>query len=286
MAGRCRARDERPRLRRVRLNSDRDPDVLHALGRMKFLRTHDLRRLAFGSREGCARRMAKLFAAGLVHCHVPALNGPNVYSLSEQGKRLLVDRGEAEPSELRTARSLGRTNMEHLVALTAFRLSIALACKNTPGITLGCFRAEWDLKVGGPPERGQYVPDAMFTLESENGPEVCFAVEVDLGGEAPRYVAERKVRPILAAGAGGTVYGFSRPRLIILGRGDRRLVNVARAVRERGGDTVALIGDLRRVNERNVLGAAFATPRDLVLQDERGEPLRFPRRLLEGVPTR
>src|SRR3989442_7959764 len=70
--------------------TDRDLWILEALGRMRFLTTKQLARLAFGSSNLAAnKRMRRLLNSGLVRAWVRDLARDNIYGLTEIGARLL-----------------------------------------------------------------------------------------------------------------------------------------------------------------------------------------------------
>src|SRR3989442_6311755 len=70
--------------------TDRDLWMLEALGRMRFLTTSQLARLAFGkSRPAANKRLRQLLNSGLVRTWMRDLARDNIYGLTEIGARLL-----------------------------------------------------------------------------------------------------------------------------------------------------------------------------------------------------
>src|SRR5713226_4851410 len=94
MTLRTRRTERRREPRRLRLTR-RDPWILEALGKMRFLTTTQLARLAFqGSRWATNKRLRKLLDRGLVGVWVRNLAQENVYSLDRAGLRLLTEQDE------------------------------------------------------------------------------------------------------------------------------------------------------------------------------------------------
>lgn len=84
--------------REIKLSvTDRDIELLLALGTCGVLRTRDLVRLFFGSRATANDRLRKLYCAGLIDCHVRDLAGDNYYTLTERGRDLVVDHRDVTP---------------------------------------------------------------------------------------------------------------------------------------------------------------------------------------------
>ncbi len=77
--------------------TERDIDILHALGTCGVLRTRDLVRLFFGSRATANDRLRKLYCAGLVDVHVRGLGDDNYYTLTERGRDLVLDHRDVTP---------------------------------------------------------------------------------------------------------------------------------------------------------------------------------------------
>lgn len=77
--------------------TDRDIEILHAVGTCGVLRTRDLVRLFFGARATANDRLRKLYCAGLVDVHVRNLGADNYYTLTERGRDCVLDHRDVTP---------------------------------------------------------------------------------------------------------------------------------------------------------------------------------------------
>lgn len=214
----------RPRPAALRL-TERDLDLLTALGRCRFLTTRQLAELAFwGSREAARKRLRRLFDQGLVRAWVPDgnLGRENVYSLDRPGARLL-----GEPPEGRdwpVPRGLDR-ELEHLLAANGIRIALALGLPEAGG-ELVYWLADWELKVRF---RERVVPDGLFAVRWPEG-ERAYALEIDNRSRSPRRFLAKILRYRAALARSRGLYGFEALPVLVVGRDAEYLERYRRAL--------------------------------------------------------
>ena len=246
---------------RFRLNPERDPMILYAIGRSKLLTTRDVATLAFGSRETARDRLRKLHCAGLVRAHVRDLAKDNVYSLTARGRDLVVDHLDVDPAELTVARGLPR-QLDHLLGVNRMRVCLTAASRLLPYAPLRAFVAEWELGVRRRSEAVELVPDALVKLADKDGRRHFVALEVDLGTENPSYVAAHKLRMYEKHLLVGTpVCGVDIELVVLVAPGARRLRSLAKAIGRAGLRLPVALGDLEHVDGKNAFTAyAMSSP--------------------------
>ncbi|MFO0645847.1 MAG: replication-relaxation family protein [Polyangiales bacterium] len=87
-----RSRSSRP-ARGLFYLTDRDYEILYAVGRMKVATTAQLRALFFnGGMTTAVRRLAKLYAMRLLAVHTFSVNDTNYYTLTRRGREVVLAR--------------------------------------------------------------------------------------------------------------------------------------------------------------------------------------------------
>lgn len=211
---RTRRAERRPQRNSVRL-TDRDLWLLEALGKMRFLETRQLARLAFGgSRWAANKRLRKLLDSGLVRAWVRELARDNIYSLTRAGIGQLAERSEGE-APWTVPRGLDG-NLDHLLAINDVRISLALGLAAGGG-ELRAWRSDWELRA---PVRAKVVPDALFTVQWEDAAQT-FALEVDHATRSPRRFLGKILRYRSLAVRGLPLHGVSDFLTLVVGRDDR-----------------------------------------------------------------
>ncbi|MEI7511914.1 MAG: replication-relaxation family protein [Candidatus Uhrbacteria bacterium] len=221
--------------------------MLAAVGRMKIASTRHLR-VFFGDRSTLARRIAKLFAAGLVVVWNPSQNGENRITLTPRGLRLAVAHGFAA-DDLHVARRVERDDV-HLARLNDLRIAFVLASRARPEIEVAQFTSDHDLRrqLGVKAARRDVViPDALVMLTAP-GYEIRVALELDLATETGRQWS-RKVRTTVERyRQGRDLLGLAHPwRALLVAPSEIRLRHLARVTAEEGGGELwigALLGDV------------------------------------------
>lgn len=265
---------------KVALN-DRDRDILYLIGRCGVVRTRDLARFFFGSRATASDRLRKLYCAGLVEAFVPSLAGDNHYALTALGREQALAAFDAPEGGLRVVRKLPR-KLDHALAITEVRLSVALACRDHPRYSLASFQTDADLAGERHASLLELIPDAVVKVDDRaTGGDHAFFVEADLGSEAVTWLVRHKLAVYdRYAQLGTALYGVANPLVILVTPGLRRARNVARALdaaRIRPRVVYALRPNL---HEGNVLGDAYALGDDLLAPAGDDARAVFTRRLL------
>lgn len=247
------------------LVTERDRELLYALGRMRVATTGQLRALFFGAgRTAVSRRLGKLLALKLVHVHVPSLNAENLYSLSEKGAAILAEEG-VDADSLHALRSLQRVD-PHLWAINEVRVALVLAERARPTVATTLFLADHDLRrmaAKNGHKTPAYVPDALVELSPEGQEPVRIVLEYETGTQ-DRAKIRNKVRATVALWREGrTLWGLPAPwRPVAVASTERRLRALADViVAERGGDLWLLCAlDHLRLRPH---GTVFALAREI-----------------------
>lgn len=182
--------------------TERDVEILEAVGKLRFTTTSQLARLYFHSRSGANKRLRKLLDAGLVKVWVRQLAEENVYSLTREGLKTLDASGISVPREL-------DGNLEHLLMLNEVRIRFAFGVEAI-GASLAWWRSEWDLRAHG---KERIIPDALFAVSWEEAEQI-FALEVENQTSYPQGI----LRKLLGYRATPELYGSKRYRILIVGR--------------------------------------------------------------------
>jgi DNA-binding MarR family transcriptional regulator len=272
-----RSRDERPEAGKFRV-TERDQDLLRAVGRMKVASTEQLRKLFFADPSTASRRLSKLTALRLLTATVADLNRPNLYVLTEKGRDLLVELG-IESADLHVARPVPRID-PHLMALNDLRLALTLASRSRSGVAVTRFVADHDLRrVDG---TSPYIPDVLIEIEEEGAAPVHLVAEIDLGGERAAQFAPKIETTVTLARSGRAVWGLTWPwRPVVLVQTPSRLRTLAQAIVRGGGGELWIGGLLDRVLA-DPFGSVFATA-SMVEKTPAGSELTFPGRLVRPV---
>lgn len=275
-----RSRNERPTAKRY-VVTERDIELLHALGRMKAATTRQLASLFFRHVSAATRRIGKLFALGLLCTHCTDLNSASIVTLTAKGARLLMERGTSA-SELHVVRRIDHRD-GHLEAINDLRVGLVHAARSRLDVTLDLFLADHDLRrtLGRAASSVAYIPDALVRLVLPRGRELHVVVEVDLGTEWSTPLTE-KIRTVHdIARTQAPVYGLAFPwRPVVLAPDLARAVAIARLITAEHGETFWALGLIDHV-AADPCGDRYALASDLV-----GDSPAFRRRLVplaEGV---
>lgn len=176
--------------------SERDWQVLRALGRVRVLSGAQAERLLFAdvtpaSRGRTRRRvLGRLVALGLVATLERRIGGVRagsaglVYVLSGGGQRLLApSRATGAGPRPRTPSTPGRLFLAHALAISETYVCLVEATRDTPGVTVPVFAVESDARWDTP-EAGEVLrPDALVVL-ARGGVEDVWWLEIDRGTES------------------------------------------------------------------------------------------------------
>ncbi|MDP3219007.1 MAG: replication-relaxation family protein [Deltaproteobacteria bacterium] len=269
------ARDVTPTL------NERDVQILYLIGTCGIVRTRDVTRFFFGARCTSRDRLRKLFCAGLLECFVPTLASDNYYALTALGRDRVLEEHDLDPRILRVVKKLPK-KLDHGLAITEIRLSIALACRDDTHYALGSFETDADLAEARHASLLDVIPDAKVTIrERVSGIVHTFFVEVDLGTESLTWLVRHKLMVYASHAALGTaLYGTKDPLVILAVPGLRRARNIARSLRDHRVLARVVLTLLPALTEGAILGATYALPEDLLTAPEAEAQAIFTRRLL------
>lgn len=276
-----RSRKDRPRSRLARV-TERDLELLRALGRMRLATTSQIRRLFFTGRTATTRRLEKLHALGLLRVHLLELNAENLYGLSPKGRTLLVAEGMSA-EELHVQRSIVRPDA-HLVALNDVRVALVLAIRARPDVQVEFFYADHDLKRQALLEARKiprYLPDALIRIVPEGAEPVSLVIELDLGTEHRAQFAPKVTTTVDHARRGAPLWGLSNFRPLLLAEGTERLRYLAEVIVKGGGGDLWLLADLENFL-RSPFGAVLASA-SAVARTPSGQPLSYPWALVPPI---
>jgi hypothetical protein len=254
--------------------TDRDREILFAVGRMGQATADQIRRLFFGcDRSTALRRLAKLVALRLLDVRACHLEEPNVYILAPKARVLLVSSGIGA-NEIHRSK-VGRHLDVHVRMLNDLRLELFLACRRRADITLEAFHGDLDLRRAGGSPPPTYLPDAIAEMITPAGP-LALVIEVDTGFEG-RSVFRSKVETTVALWRAaqpcwGAPAGTWSP--VVFVPTPTRARSLARAIAEAGGGALWSVAEFDRLREVGVLGPILALAGDIVAIP-RGLPILY-----------
>ncbi len=251
------SRKVRVRDRGVRLRN-RDVDVLFALARMRLLSTSQLTQLFFGAKGTCQKRLRKLFDAGLVRAITTDLAKENRYTLTPLGQSFLEDAiPDAHLPQYRIRLHPDRRGLLHHDLLIDIWIAVALGAEKHQ-VELLRFEPDWDLRAKDP--HAELVPDALVEL-SQGIRRWHLAIEADAGTEAPGVIVGRKLEKYARHRKDGlSLFGMSRPLVLLVARTERRAHTLARQAQGDRGDSVVLSWlEMIKLNGGLISGLAYPT---------------------------
>lgn len=261
--------------------TERDLDVLSALGSYRFLSVPQLKALSFPSNGAAEERMRALLHAGLViRVFMPVRpydrKAHTVYAISASGARTLAEmRGGLRPRHLTETERRSGLFLDHTLRRNDVRICLELLNRTTPGFQLLVWRQAPEeirgsavVRIRSRHERVPIVPDGFFAV-SWNGTVNAFALEIDMATVrlermAVRYKAYHKW---WREGGARARYGPAPLRVLTMTTTPSRLTslrNVASAVVENGrfGSRLfwfSLLGIADLDQPEKLLGAAWTT---------------------------
>lgn len=262
----------------------RDVELLTFVGRAKAATTDAVAALFFGERSTASRRLARLAGAGLLRVHVPHLNDPNWYCLTERGVKALLAEG-VDGDTLFPGRLPKSDALAHLRHLNDFRVALLLACRARPDVELSILLADHDLRriagLATPP----YVPDVVVELQRAGMPPLALFVEIDLAQEsAPFFASTKGAFTVASAREKAVLWGMRAWRPVVLASTGTRLRSLARAMAAAGAGDLWLGSTFEALGREGVFGPAFAKL-SAVAAVPRDASLAFPLRLVTARPT-
>lgn len=259
----------RPRFRRSERSpsfqvTERDVEIVHQVARHRFLRSTHISQLLNAPHKKVCERLSSLYHAGYldrpcsqIEYHVRGGGSePYVYSLDNRGARLLKDSGRLDRIDSAgTCKERGTTRrfLLHTLAVTEFRVALALACRTRPGLRLvepdellnsapETTRQEanpwrWRVRVhfNGQTSEVGVIPDYVFALVLPDGRRRPFFVECDRGTMpiARKSLTQTSIlRKLLAyeasyrQGVHASLFGWKRFRTLVVTTVDERITNM------------------------------------------------------------
>ncbi len=273
-----RSRETRPKVEVLRL-TERDIDILHAVGRMKVATSAQLARLFFGDPSTASRRLARIVGAGLLKVRVLDLNRPNLYVLTRRAVDLLVEQG-SDAGALHVGAVRRGEGLDHLTEINEVRVTLELEARQGSGVSVRVFLADHDLRRAAGANPRAYIPDALVELDRPPPhPAIGLAVEVDLGSEAPSILAAKARETLTLASARTPLWGLSRWRVTLVAPSERRLRSIARAVTEVGAGAFWFGSDRERIGRTGFLGRSWLSMR-AVAEAPASAPLPYSRSIV------
>lgn len=269
--------------------TERDTEIVRAVDRYRYLKTSQVRRLLFPESttlQSARRRLRKLAHPGWRYLgritpsgQIGEENAESAFYLDKAGFDLLVSMGE-EPTPFprsRPGHSTGHAFLAHSLLISDFRISLELAIKSVPRLSLGRFVHDAELKTHLrrslkkdayklynllPHPRGQkdYVvhPDALFVLAAPGKETVhqrLLFLEIDRGTESLRHLRDKTIGyHLLRAGNVYRKFGeFSGFRVLLATTSARRAQHIRQALVGLEGEDLVWTAALPAVSETTVL---------------------------------
>jgi len=239
----------------ARLHVPRDLEISYAVGRMGIVTAADSYPLWFGSRHTARFGFGRLTRLGLIRSFPrESPLSPAWYSLTPHGLEWTAERAGCDERELRAVAGIRRANLDAASMRNRFWVSAALACRQHPGIRIGFFRPEWEIRQMKP-EAVSVVPDALvsFIAADETGErERAWIVEMDAGTQRSA-VWRTKARHYADLRGTGRLYGIADWWLLAIVPSAKRARTVAVAITAGGAGAFSFVGVATSLDE----GRAF-----------------------------
>ena len=240
----------------ARLQLPRDLEIAYAVGRMGIVTVADVYSLWYGSRHTARFGFGRLTRLGLVRSFPrESPLTPAWYSLTPRGLEWTAEKSGCDERELRAVVGIRRTNLAAASMRNRFWVSAALACRQRPGIRIGIFRPEWEIRQMKP-ESVDVVPDAFVSFIGTDGTverERAWIVEMDAGTQRSA-VWKAKAGHYAALRDAGGLYGLAAWRLLAVVPSARRALSVAVAITAGGAGAFSFVATAASLDG----GQAFA----------------------------
>lgn len=200
--------------------TERDVNIMRALGQYRYLSVSQIRRLFFTesvNAQAANGRLRRLYHSGLIHKVAPyqRLGEPAsefVYFLDKKGAQYLDDIG-FPTATWRKAKEVKRQFLQHALDLSDFRINLELGLKQQELVTLDTFIPDFQMRRGAhqytsshryelytelvsPINRRSYViyPDALILLTAERNGQTydrLYFLEIDRGTHGLEKLREK-----------------------------------------------------------------------------------------------
>jgi hypothetical protein len=255
-----------PRMRLTR----RDIDVVAAVRDHRVLRTDQIQRLLFPSRNTANERLKRLYQHGFLERRwLPVEYGKGmgqaIYLLASRGAEILAMRHPDQPVRWRgRGNQVGSPFLEHSLMLNDIRIAFTLAAREN-GYLIERWVGENELKAAGEyvwvrsgdtkRRRVALIPDG-YCLVNMRGRKARFFFEADRGTLSGRRWAWR-VRAYLAyvrSGRYAAKYGARSLRVLTVTTGPKRLAHLRRATERAGGGRLFWFTTHEQTQSEQILG--------------------------------
>lgn len=210
------------------------------------------------------RSLRKLRDLGLINVFVKALEAPSHYCMTRRAAVLLAETLDRPLAEFRVPRGCSKQHLAHHDGSVELYAALTRAVQAAP-FSLVQFQFEEEIRrVLGLTNKTQ-VPDSVVVWAdpARSGQLFAWAVEVDQGTEAVRFVVERKAKPyaeLLARGA--PLLGTPRWVVVCIVPTEQRLKRLVAALWEEGIPEGQWYFAVREnVSAQTVLSSAWRTVR-------------------------
>jgi len=227
----------------ARLQLPRDLEIAYAVGRMGIITVADTYPLWYGSRHTARFGFGRLTRLGLIRSFSrESPLSPAWFSLTPRGMEWTAEKAGCDERELRAVAGIRRTNLAAASMRNRFWVSAALACRQNPGVRIGIFRPEWEIRQMKP-EAVNVVPDALVSFITTDGTverERAWIVEMDAGTQRSA-VWRAKAGNYAALRDAGRPYGLAAWRLLAIVPSARRALSVAVAITASGAGAFSFV---------------------------------------------
>jgi hypothetical protein len=239
----------------ARLQLPRDLEIAYAVGRMGIVTVADAYPLWYGSRHTARFGFGRLARLGLIRSFPrESPLSPAWFSLTPRGLEWAAEKAGCDERELRAVAGIRRANLAAASMRNCFWVSAVLACRRNPGIRIGVFRPEWEIRQMKP-ETVSVVPDALVsfiatdeTVERER----AWILEMDAGTQRSA-VWRAKARHYADLRGAGRLYGVVDWWLLAIVPSVKRARTVAVAITAGGAGAFSFVGVASGLDE----GRAF-----------------------------
>jgi hypothetical protein len=254
-------RDQRVRLSRSFIATERDLEIIQAVYRYRVLTLTQIQQLFFGHRTAAQRRLRKLFDAGLLDRRFEhkysKQNTPAFYVLDGSGATLLRRSWGETIAWTPEHKKVTTTFLKHMLDQNTVQIAVHLACKQQR-CSLVRWIGERDLKklyLSQQTRENIVIPDGFFELQTADGKQ-AFCFEMDEGTESFPAKFARKIRAYEQEYRSGTYqrrFGTRSLRVLVVTTSQRRAANLKHKIEQSGGARRYWFTSLDRITSKSVL---------------------------------
>lgn len=201
-------RDQRAKIPRPMVLTERDKQVIKAVCDYRVLRQDQLQRLFFTSKNTCQRVLQRLYQHKFLHrVFLPVTTGspPTLYCVDKEGVQLLsTEFGYGDLKWYPTAKDIKPLFIDHVSSINDVRIAVTLAAQKhgyslKTWLTDNELKADYDyvqIETRYGRKKVAVIPDSYFVLETPHG-KAHFFIELDRRTESIEKF-QHKVQAYLA----------------------------------------------------------------------------------------